>query len=387
MVIIFWFSVAGLLVIYAAYGVVLFALNTLRNLFVRKAEAPAAGLPGVAVLIAAYNEEEVIAAKILNTMAIDYPAEKLKIYVVSDGSTDGTNKIVGGFGGVKLLFDPERRGKAAAINRAMKYINEEVTVFTDANVMINADAMQALVKHYENKKVGAVSGEKVVMADSRAAAAATEGMYWKYESFLKRQDAELSSLVGAAGELFSIRTGLFRPIAEDTLLDDFMISMNIIRQGYSVKYEPSAIACEKPSSDIYEEYKRKVRISAGGLQTILRTLDIANPGSYGVLSFQYLIHRVSRWTIAPLLILTALFSNLALLTTNKLYLVTFLLQLLFHASAIVGFYLNTRKQQVKLLHLPFYFDFMHYCVLMGWWRFAKGSQKAAWQRSARLSYN
>jgi hypothetical protein len=147
------------------------------------------------------------------------------------------------------------------------------------------------------------------------------------------------------------------------------------------------MACEKPSSNIAEEYKRKVRISAGGIQTVLRTLDIGDPFRYGVVSFQYLVHRVSRWTIAPVLIVSALVSNLFLLGNNKMYVVSIALQLLFHGTAALGFYLNLRKRKVKMLHVPFYFDFMHYCVVVGWFRYAMGNQKATWQKATRLSYN
>jgi cellulose synthase/poly-beta-1,6-N-acetylglucosamine synthase-like glycosyltransferase len=387
MTIIFWISIVGLLFIYVGYGLVIMLVNKIKlTVSVKKVIQPQP-LPTLAVLIAAYNEEDIIKEKILNTQKLDYPKDKIKIYVVSDGSTDMTNAVVSSFKDVTLFFSPARKGKSAAVNRAMKLITEDITVFTDANVMINSQALLALVSHYQDDKVGAVSGEKVVLADERAAAASTEGLYWRYESFLKKQDAQLSSLVGAAGEMFSVRTALFDAIAEDTLLDDFIISMNIIRKGYSVKYEPLAMACEKPSSDIAEEYKRKVRISAGGIQTVLRTLDISDPFRYGIVSFQYLVHRVSRWTIAPVLILSALVSNLFLIGQNKLYVVTILMQLLFHSAAVLGFYLNLRKRKVKMLHVPFYFDFMHYCVVVGWIRYAMGNQKATWQKATRLSYN
>ena len=387
MELIFWVSVMGLIFIYVLYGIVIYAFNKVKNLVTGDPVATISELPTIAVMIAAYNEEDIISEKIINTQQLNYPKEKLKIYVVSDGSTDRTNEIVSGFENVELLYRSERKGKSAAINRAIEFVSEDITVFTDANVMINTEALLALSKHYKDDLVGAVSGEKVVMHDDRAAAASTEGIYWRYESFLKKQDAQLSSLVGAAGEMFSIRTSLYSPIPEDTLLDDFIISMNIVRKGYTVKYEPKAMASEKPSSNIAEEYKRKVRISAGGIQSVIRTMDIGDPFHYGILSFQYLIHRVSRWTISPVLIVAALLSNIFLLPQNNIYLVTFALQLLFHGAAIAGFYFSSRKRKVRMLHVPFYFDFMHYCVVMGWIRYARGGQKATWQKATRLSYN
>jgi biofilm PGA synthesis N-glycosyltransferase PgaC len=179
--------------------------------------------------------------------------------------------------------------------------------------MLCADAVRLIVNRYADEKVGGVSGEKVVMSDARAGAASAEGAYWKYESWLKKEDAKLYSLVGAAGELFSIRTKLFKPVEEDTLLDDFMISMDIVRQGYKIDYEPKAFASETPSFNIEEEQVRKVRIAAGGIQSIIRNADLCNPFVYGIVSLQFLIHRVSRWTVTPAMIVAAFISNLFLL--------------------------------------------------------------------------
>ena len=387
MVYIFWISIAGLLMIYAGYGLVLMIINALRKNNKEEAHEAYSILPEVAILIAAYNEDEIIKAKIENTQALDYPKDKLKIYVIADGSNDKTVEIASSFEGVRVLHRYERKGKSAAINRAMEYINEPITIFTDANVMINTNALRAVVKRYEDPKTGGVSGEKVDMHDERAAAASTEGAYWKYESFLKKNDAELSTIVGAAGEMFSIRTELFEDIAEDTLLDDFMISMSIVRKGYAIKYEPTAFASEKPSFDIDEEYKRKVRIAAGGIQSVLRNLDFCNPVQHGVIAMQFLIHRVSRWTIAPVLIVSALIANLFLLSEGPVYIVIFFLQMAFHMAALAGYYMSKRQTKVKALHIPFYFDFMHYCVVAGWLRYSSGRQKAVWQKATRLSYN
>ena len=384
--IILWISLGGLVGIYAGYGLIIVLLNAFKSK-VKPVAIPEEQLPEVAVLIAAFNEEEIIASKIENTLALNYPPNKLNIYVVSDGSSDGTNEIVSNYKNVSLLFQHARRGKSAAINRAMPFVQQPITIFTDANVMINKDAIRAIVNHYANPKVGGVSGEKVVMHDERASAASTEGLYWKYESFLKKQDAIMYSVAGAAGEMFSIRTTLYEAIPEDTLLDDFTLAMDIIRKGYQVKYEPTALACENPSLNIQEEYKRKVRIAAGGMQTIIRNLDILNPLHYGIFSFQFLIHRVSRWTVAPVFIVTAFLSNLFLLNESSVYIELFIAQLVFHLAALTGWYLSNRQIKVKALHVPFYFEFMHYCVVMGWIRYFKGSQQTTWQKATRLSYN
>lgn len=376
-----------LFVIYAGYGIAIAVYNRLNPFSRNNQTIEGFELPEVAVLVAAYNEEDVIEDKIHNTLNLDYPSSKLKMYVIGDGSTDRTNEIVSRYPEVTLIYQPIRKGKSAAINRAIPFIKESIVVFTDANVKISGSGIRELCVEYADARVGGVSGEKVVLKDERAAAASTEGMYWKYESFLKKEDAKLSSLIGAAGELFSIRTELFEPIPEDTLLDDFMISMNILRKGYRIAYAPKALAMEKPSMNIEEEYKRKVRISAGGLQSTIRTTEFFNVKKYGIVAIQYLIHRISRWTVSPILLILAFVASAFTFQNGPLFLVIFILQMMFYSAALMGWIYKENKKESRLLNIPFYFLFMHYCVVMGWIRYAKGNQQAAWQKAARLNYN
>jgi cellulose synthase/poly-beta-1,6-N-acetylglucosamine synthase-like glycosyltransferase len=384
MTVIFWISISFLVFIYLGYGLVIGVAN---RLFKTKTVEVASNYewPEVAVLIAAYNEETVIADKIKNTLGLNYPAGKLKCYIVSDGSKDNTNEIVKGFENVTLFFEPKRAGKSAAINRAMPLIKEPVTIFTDANVMLNNDAILELAKHYADPKTGGVSGEKRVISSGSESAAATEGLYWKYESFLKNEDARFSSLVGAAGELFSIRTHLFEAIEEDTLLDDFMISMRIVEKGYRIAYEPNAYASETPSAGISEEYKRKVRISAGGLQSVLRLKGFLNPVKYGLFSLQYFFHRFSRWIISPVLIPMAFISNAFIAGNSTLLTIIFALQCLFHLAALAGYILETQNRRFKPFFVPYYFNFMHFCIIAGWFRYLSGKQAVTWQKATRLS--
>ena len=380
----FWFSIATLTFVYVFYGIGIWLYNK-----VFRSNTPgfseSSEFPDVAFVIAAYNEEEVIRQKLHNTLALDYPAEKLVIYVISDGSTDKTNAIVEEFPEVKLLWRPQRKGKTAAINRVLPFITQPITIFSDANVMVNQNAIKEMVKHYRLPLVGGVSGEKRVETADHENASSTEGIYWKYESFLKREDARLNTLVGAAGELFSIRTNLFIPVPEDTLLDDFTISMNIIKQGYNIAYEPDAYASESPSLNITEEYKRKVRIGAGGLQSVLRFPEFLNPFHYGVVSFQYIFHRFSRWIISPILIPLVFILNGYLMNNSPIYLSMFLAQSLFHLAALLGWFFERKALRLKLLYIPFYFNFMHYCILAGWVKLISGKQKVTWQKATRFA--
>ena len=183
-------------------------------------------------MVAAYNEKDIIAEKVENCLALDYPADKLKLLFVTDGSDDGTPEILQHMPKVEVLHQPTRKGKIAAVNRAMAFVDTELVVFTDANVMINSKGLKNMMRHFQSNLVGAVSGEKCVLSQAADGASASgEGLYWKYESYLKRKDAEWHSLVGAAGELFAIRTDLYEPVKEDCLIEDFIMTMGHCFQG------------------------------------------------------------------------------------------------------------------------------------------------------------
>lgn len=381
MIIFFWVTLFFLAFVYIGYGLVIKFINCFKteNTFidVQKNE-----LPNVAVIIAAYNEELVMEEKLKNTLSLNYPKEKIMIYAITDGSTDRTNEIVKQFPVVKLLWLPERKGKTSALNRVMGEVKEEISIFTDANVMLNENAVLEMVKHYIKEDVGGVSGEKRISINGNSAAS-TEGIYWKYESFLKKEDSKLGTMVGAAGELFSIRSALFSNLSEDTLLDDFMISMSIVRKGYKIAYEKNAYAIEGPSLNIKEEYKRKVRISAGGLQSVLRLLDFLNPFKYKIISFQYFFHRFSRWIITPILIPLLFIVNVWLIQRGLFYFSLFILQIIFHSAALFGCIFEYSNKRFKYFYIPFYFNFMHYCLIIGWVNYLLGKQKVVWHKSIR----
>ena len=260
--------------------------------------------PPVSLIVAVYNEEDVIKKKIENCLALNYPENKLKLVFVADGSTDQTVAIIKQFPGVELLYKNERQGKVAAINRAMSTMSTEYVIFCDANTFLNKDCIREIIKHYSDEKIGAVAGEKKVVAPAtlKKPVKDGEGLYWKYESKLKKIDSDFYSVVGAAGELFSIRTKLFEPLRPEVLLDDFIISMNICKKGYRVIYEPKAYAMEAPSLTMKDELNRKIRISAGGFQSIVMLKDLLNIFKYGKLSFLYISHRVFRWVLCPVLL-------------------------------------------------------------------------------------
>jgi poly-beta-1,6-N-acetyl-D-glucosamine synthase len=386
----FWLALAIVFYSYIGYGLLLWVLLKLRAAFTKaKADQPGQDyLPSVTLVVATYNEESIIKKKIENTLALNYPADQLNILFIADGSTDNTVQFIQEYPLIKLLFKPEREGKVAAINRAMQYVQTPYVIFCDANTFLNADCIRNLVKHYTNPLVGAVAGEKKVIDQSEdpTAAGAGEGLYWKYESLLKKLDSAFYTVVGAAGELFSVRTALFEPVATNILLDDFIISMQICRKGYRVVYEPAAFATETPSFSMKEEQKRKIRISAGGFQSIYILRDLLNIFRYGKLSFQYISHRVLRWTLCPVLLIFILAVNLYLFLhpdSSPVYSVLLLLQCIFYGAAIIGWMLSVRNIKIKFLYPAYYFVFMNIALVIGFFRFINKRQTVLWEKAKR----
>lgn len=261
--ILFWAGVFLVFYTYLGYGILLWTLVKIREALrpARRHEVPVEA-PEVTLLIAAYNEQEIVAEKMANCRALEYPAGKLRITWITDGSTDRTVELLAAYPDATVLHDARRGGKTAALNRALEHIRTPLVVFTDANTMLNPEAVTEIVRCFEDPQVGCVAGEKRVADAGGAGAAATEGVYWKYESKLKELDYRLYSAVGAAGELFAVRRGLWQTLPEDTLLDDFVCSMLIAAQGYKIAYCKEAYALETPSADMGEEGKRKKRIAA-----------------------------------------------------------------------------------------------------------------------------
>jgi cellulose synthase/poly-beta-1,6-N-acetylglucosamine synthase-like glycosyltransferase len=345
--------------------------------------------PEVTLFIAAYNEKDFVVEKIRNSRELEYPSEKLHMVWVTDGSDDGTPDLLKQFEGVEVHHLPQRSGKIGAMNRGMHLVKTPIVVFCDANTLLGKESIRRIVNLFSDPKVGCVSGEKRIFGKEKdAAAGAGEGLYWKYESTLKKWDAELYSVVGAAGELFAIRTELFQEVEKDTLLDDFIISLRVAQKGYTIQYDPEAYAIETASANVKEELKRKIRISAGGIQSVVRLGSLLNFFKYGTLSFQYISHRVLRWTLAPLSLLLMIPAGLILAINEGIlnfgfYSILFWLQILFYASALLGWYLENKSIKVKVLFVPYYFFIMNLSVFLGLKRYLKGSQTVNWERAKR----
>ncbi|MBX2876919.1 MAG: glycosyltransferase family 2 protein [Saprospiraceae bacterium] len=389
---IFFVSLLICVYTYLGYGIVVWLLVKIKENWVKPKAYPSveqtSEWPAVTLLVAAYNEADILGDKLQNCFDLDYPQEQLQLLFVTDGSNDRSAEILASADGILHLHDAARRGKIAAVKRAMKYVKTDYVVFTDANTFLNPLSIKRLVHHFQDPSIGAVAGEKRVRQEGdKAASGAGEGLYWKYESFLKNLDTRFYSVVGAAGELYAIRTALFQPVPADAILDDFEQTLKIAQAGYRVAYEPDAFAEEEPSADLHEELKRKVRICAGGFQAMSRLLPLLNIFQFGRLSFQYISHRVLRWTIAPLCLPIALFSNvyLAYFTESWLFKVLLLLQIGFYLQAFLGYTMQDRKVSIKGFFVPLYFCIMNYAVYAGFLRFIRKKQSVNWEKAKRAS--
>lgn len=383
---IFWISLLIVFYTFVGYPLLLGFLVWVKSAFIKRTEInPTDDLPAVTLIISAFNEEDVIVAKIANTDALDYPEGKLNVIFITDGSTDNTMNIVSKHSAFKLLHEPERKGKLAAMNRAMRYVQTGIVVFSDANGFINREAIKYIVGHYANPKVGGVTGEKKIRQDGSGAVAGGEGLYWQYESTLKHLDSRLYTVVGAAGELFSIRTELYTPLPENIVIEDFVQSLLLCKKRYVVRYEPAAYSEEQASGHLIDEMERKIRISAGGFQAIGLVSGLLNLFRYPVVFFQLVSHRLLRWTACPVALLLMPLASLTVYlgTGSFFYGIVTILQLMFYTSALTGWYHALQNKKHRLFYLPFYFLFMNYCVFAGFFRYLGGRQDVRWRKASR----
>jgi len=338
--------------------------------------------------VAAYNEETVLPEKIRNCAEIDYPHDLFNVIFVTDGSTDYSRELVQQHEFITLLHQPERRGKLAALKRAMQLVKTPIVVFSDANSMLNPACIRAMVRHFSDESVGGVAGEKKVLNTKQSLIGEAEGLYWKYESFMKQQDADFNTVVGAVGELFSIRTELFHPLDDDLILDDFVFSIHVCLSGHKIRYEPNAFAIETPSQSLAEEEKRRVRIAAGAYQAVHYLIQYLNIIKYPRLCFQYFSGRLLRWVACPVLIILVLIINIALVINHVGYIFNCLLlaQTVFYVLALTGWIFVGIFRRMGMLSIPFYFVFMNVCLVKGFFKYAQGKQAILWERSIREAF-
>lgn len=339
-------------------------------------------LPRVTLIIAAYNEEKVIGRKITNSLALDYPAELLEIMVVSDGSSDSTPEIVRQFAdrGVLGMHEPPRRGKTSALNRGVAAAKGEIVLFSDANNDFNPGAIRALVAHFADPTVGGVCGIKRIKEANGRESTEGDSLYWRYESAIKLAESTLGTITNGDGEIFAVRRSLYQPMDESVINDDAELTLNLVKGGYRVLYEPGAESYEYASIEIRDDFFVKVRMVAGGFQTIARHAAYLLPPRhwFGVAFFS---HKILRWT-APVWLIVLFVSSLSMLS-DPIATALFRGQVGFYALATIGWLMRQRDRLPTVIYVPFYFCAMNLAAFFGMIRFLKRTQGVQWRKAQR----
>ena len=349
-------------------------------------------LPSVTLVIAALNEAHEIGSRLDNALATDYPEGKFRVIVASDGSTDATCAIVHRYEDreVRLLAFPHRRGKAAVLNDVLPRIKTDLIMLSDANTHTDPDAVRKLAAWFVNPRVGVVCG-RLILVDP-ANGRNVDGMYWKYETFLKKCEARLGALLGSNGAIYAVRRGVYRPIPADTIVDDFVIPLLAKKAtGCEIVYDPEAVAIEETPAHISSEFHRRARIGAGGFQAIGLLKGLLRP-RHGWLAVAFFNHKVLRWC-GPFFLLGALLGTLLMVlicmpgfgAVELLPVAALLLaaQVTFYTLSLLAGVLPARPKFLKVLRLPAMFTSMNLALAVGFWRWTRGRQNAAWKRTAR----
>jgi len=377
MEIIFWLAFAGALYAYFGYPLLLgfwawicpkqLKLNTQSE------------LPSVSILIPAHNEESVIAGKLANTIALDYPRNKLEMVVVSDGSTDRTDDIVKGFTAdcpVHFYRVETRKGKANALNTGLQHVTGDIVVFSDSSIMLENDALKAITKAFADPKVGCISGEDHIPGGGG------EGLYGRYELYLRNLESRIGSIVGASGSFYAQRRRLCTPFVEG-LAPDFLSVLNTVEQGYRAISEPAARGIMSAVSDTGAEFRRKVRTLLRGMTTLWAKRSLLNPVGNTTFAFVLISHKLMRWLV-PFLLVIMLVAN-AYLLSSAFYLGLYALQLLFYGLAVMAWLKVAGVESKFYGKVPLYFTVVNVAIFQAWLLFFRGVRQEIWEPSKRIT--
>ncbi|WNG22114.1 glycosyltransferase family 2 protein [Cystobacter fuscus] len=388
---VFWCAAVLLVHTYFFYPLVLFAMDGVaqvaHNLRYMRSGAnqrraqPVGVPPRVSLVVAAYNEASCIQQKLGNSLALNYPAERFEVLIGSDGSSDGTDELVMACTDERVrLSAAARGGKTSVLNRCIPMAGGDIVVLSDANTMIEPEALQRLVRHFEDPEVGAVCGQLRLYNPTKAEY--EESTYWTYESLIKFYEGKRGAVMGANGGLYAIRRSLFQPLPASTIVDDFVIPLRILEQGYKVVYEPEAVAHEETTEDYDKEFGRRARIAAGNFQSLRMVPRLLSPLA-GFPAFAFWSHKLLRWC-APALMALAFLANL-FLVNSIFYRFTLVGQVLFYGLALLGKTGALKGSARRVASVAYYFVTMNLAIAVGFWRFLRNSQRAAWDRTARVS--
>jgi cellulose synthase/poly-beta-1,6-N-acetylglucosamine synthase-like glycosyltransferase len=373
----FWMSLTLLAYVYFGYPLVAWFRAMLRP----KPHQRAAIEPSVSIVIVAHNEADRIEARIENLLQLDYPQSQIEIVIGSDGSTDDTVGRAQQYesAGVKIRAFRQWRGKPSVLNDLVPHTSGSIVVFADARQTFDPQAVRALVADFADPAVGAVSGELILTVERPAAAAEGQGFYWRYETFIRSNESRAGSTVGATGAIYGIRRELFEPIPGDTILDDVLIPLRVIRRGYRVLFEPEARAYDRASPTTHHEWVRKVRTSAGNFQLFAREPWLFNPAR-NCLWLEAISHKACRLVI-PIFQVTLLATNLALIRA-PFYQWILAAQLCFYAAALVGHLRRRARRRPIVLTVPYTICLMGWATCVGFYRFVTHGQHVTWGQTS-----
>ena len=373
------FSASVLLIFHAylGYPVSLWILGMFRQKTVKRGEYR----PRVTLIITAYNEEKRLAAKLKNTVALRYPEELFQVLIASDGSTDRTNEIASGYRGqgIELLALSERRGKENAQKEAVKKATGDILVFTDVATSLEPEGIGRIVSNFADPSVGCVSSEdRLVGEDGKPSG---EGFYVHYEMWLRRLESRVNSLVGLSGSFFAARKEACRDLSGD-LQSDFRTLLNCVGMGLRGVSDPGALGFYRDISDQTREFDRKVRTVLRGLTVFFRHMEFLNVFRYGLFSYQYLCHKLIRWSV-PLFLCVSFITNMALAPKSFLYLGLFLAQMIFYSLAVWGWMRGKDAPSRDLVKIPAYFLTVNASIAVAWWRYFRNQRVVMWTPSER----
>ena len=374
---VFWSALAFLVYAYGGCALLVGAVGLWQRRSVRKRPIT----PTVTVIIAAYNEETIIGARLENALALDYPRDCLQILVASDGSTDRTDEIVASYAsrGVLLLSLP-RRGKIRTLNAAVARATGKILVFTDANIMCRADTLRALVANFADPRVGGVAGHTACTLDPGSESSSYgERLYWRYDTWLKKLESQTGSIVSAHAGLYAIRRVLFRPIPDGAVTDGFAISTAVVAKGYRLVFEPDALATEVAVPESHREFRRRVRLMTRGLRSVFLRRSLLNPLQYGFYSVILASHKVGR-RLVPVSLAVLGVASVAAWPHGPIYQLAVIAQTLFYAMAAVGYLLRRSPVgRIKLLYIPFYYCMANVACSIAWVHALRGRRIVVWQ--------
>ncbi len=379
--IIFW--VSAFLIAYTYFGYPILIAFLARLIPKRGNDLSSSKFPTASLIIAAHNEEKVIRQKIDNSLSIDYPEELLSIIIVSDGSIDSTNEIISEFVSnprIKFLHYQPRQGKAHALNLGAASSKSEIIVFSDANIKYEPNSIRMLVRNFSHPSVGCVCGKVLLQKPKGSKEPLGEGAYMRYERFIHQNESRFNTMIGTDGAMYAIRNKLFKPIPENTIVDDFIIAMQVLDRGYRIVYEPKAIGYEEAASSVGQEFKRKVRMIAGGFQSIKVLRDVLDPWGHARVFFQFLSHKLLRW-LSPIFMVGLFLSNFLLLS-SFFYQITLGLQISFYAFAAGALFLEPLRNKA-VFYFPYYFCSLNLAAGIGIKRYIFSQQTVKWEKISR----